>query len=90
MLADMTAAMGARIIASDVDGDAATATADAINTAGGEAVAVRSDVTVRADLDDVLRIAVDRWGSVDVLVNKAHRASRRRGETASAGLLRAR
>lgn len=70
-LAEMTAAMGARIIASDVDGEAATATADAIIGAGGEAVGVRSDVTRRADLDDVVRIAVDRWGSVDVLVNNA-------------------
>ena len=37
-LAEMTAAMGARILTCDVDGDAATATADAITGAGGEAV----------------------------------------------------
>jgi NADP-dependent 3-hydroxy acid dehydrogenase YdfG len=67
----MTAAMGARIVACDVDGDAAAATADTIVGAGGEAVGVRADVTVRADLDDVVRIAVDRWGNVDVLVNNA-------------------
>ena len=70
-LAEMTAAMGARILACDVDGDAATATADAIIGAGGEAVGVRADVTLRADLDDVVRTAVDRWASVDVLVNNA-------------------
>jgi NADP-dependent 3-hydroxy acid dehydrogenase YdfG len=70
-LAEMTAAMGARIIASDVDGDAAMATADAIIGAGGEALGVRADVTRRADLDDLVRTAVDRWGSVDVLVNNA-------------------
>ena len=70
-LAEMTAAMGARVLVCDVDGDAATVTADAIIGAGGEAVGVRADVTLRADLDDVVGIAVDRWGSVDVLVNNA-------------------
>ncbi len=71
LLAEMTAAMGAQIIASDVDGAAALATADAIVAAGGDALGVRSDVTRRADLDDVVRTAVDRWGRVDVLVNNA-------------------
>jgi NADP-dependent 3-hydroxy acid dehydrogenase YdfG len=70
-LAEMTAAMGARVLACDVDGEAATATADAITGGGGEAVAVRADVTRRADLDDVVRTAVERWSSVDVLVNNA-------------------
>ncbi len=70
-LAEMTAAMGARILTCDVDGDAATATADAITGAGGEAVAVRADVTHRADLDAAVRTAVDQWASVDVLVNNA-------------------
>jgi NADP-dependent 3-hydroxy acid dehydrogenase YdfG len=70
-LAEMTAAMGGRVLACDVDGTAATATADAIIGGGGEAVAVRADVTRRADLDDVVRTAVERWSSVDVLVNNA-------------------
>ncbi len=71
LLAEMTAAMGARIVACDVDGDAVTATADAIVSAGGAAVGVRADVARRRDLDDVVRTSVDRWGSVDVLVNNA-------------------
>ncbi len=70
-LAEMTASLGARIVACDVDGDAAAATAGAIVGAGGEAVGVRADVTLRADLDEVVRTAVDRWASVDVLVNNA-------------------
>lgn len=71
LLAEMTAALGARVVASDVDGDAAAVTADTVAAAGGEAVAVRCDVTRRADLDTVVRTAVERWGSVDVLVNNA-------------------
>ncbi len=71
ILAEMTAAMGAKVVATDVDGAAATATADAVAAAGGDALACRADVTRRADLDDVVRAAVDRWGRVDVLVNNA-------------------
>lgn len=71
LLAEMTAARGARVVASDVDGDAARETADMITGAGGLAVGVRTDVTIRADLDEVVRLAIERWGSVDVLVNNA-------------------
>jgi NADP-dependent 3-hydroxy acid dehydrogenase YdfG len=71
ILAEMTAAKGARVVATDVDGDAARATADAVVAAGGEAIGSRVDVTRRADLDDVVQRAVERWGSVDVLVNNA-------------------
>jgi NADP-dependent 3-hydroxy acid dehydrogenase YdfG len=70
-LAEMTAARGERVLASDIDGDAAGATAEWIVTAGGDAFAVQSDVTRTADLDEVVRVAVDRWGRVDVWVNNA-------------------
>ena len=70
ILAEMTAAKGARVVATDVDGDAASATADAVVGAGGEAFGVRVDVTGGA-LDDAVHGAVERWGSVDVLVNNA-------------------
>ena len=71
ILAEMTAAMGAKVVATDVDGDAAGATAAAIVAGGGDALGLGADVTRRADLEDAVRQAVDRWGSVDVLVNNA-------------------
>ena len=71
ILAEMTAAMGARVVATDVDGVAASATADAIVAAGGEAIGLAVDVTRRAELVDAVGRAVERWGSVDVLVNNA-------------------
>ncbi|GAA1827500.1 SDR family oxidoreductase [Pseudonocardia ailaonensis] len=71
ILAEMTAAKGARVVVTDVDGDAATAVADAIGAAGGEAVGARVDVAKRAELDAVVALAVERWGGVDVLVNNA-------------------
>lgn len=71
ILAETTAARGARVVATDVDGDAAGATAATITAAGGEAIGMRADVTRQDDLDAAVRAAVERWGRVDVLVNNA-------------------
>jgi len=42
-----------------------------INRSGGEALAKKADVRIRPDVEDLCRTAMDRWGSVDVLVNNA-------------------
>ena len=38
---------------------------------GGEAFAVRADVTVAADVESMIAAVTERWGKVDVLVNNA-------------------
>lgn len=42
-----------------------------INAAGGEAIAVATDVAKRADVDNLIQAAQDKFGRVDVLVNNA-------------------
>ena len=42
-----------------------------ITAAGGEALAVKGDVSKPADVEAVFKAAVDKWGTVDVLVNNA-------------------
>ena len=44
---------------------------DRIERAGGEALAVATDVTDEAAVDDLFARAVERFGTVDVLVNNA-------------------
>ena len=38
---------------------------------GGEAVAVRGDVSDRADVEKMMKLAVDSLGSIDILINNA-------------------
>lgn len=45
--------------------------AAAIRDAGGEAIAVRTDVTVDDDVERVMQAAMDEWGQLDILVNNA-------------------
>jgi NAD(P)-dependent dehydrogenase (short-subunit alcohol dehydrogenase family) len=63
------AAEGGKIVASDIDD--ATAVADEIKAAGGEALAVQSDVSDWASCQDMVAKSVDTFGRVDVLINNA-------------------
>lgn len=60
---------GARVLVVDRDPDAAAPTVDAVRDAGGEAVAVRADLTDAGDAAAVADAARERWGRIDVLVN---------------------
>ena len=62
---------GARVIANDVNEEAAARTAKGIQDAGGEAIAVAGDVTSSGDVADVVSAALDRYGRIDILVNNA-------------------
>lgn len=65
------AAEGMRVVVADIDEGGARRLADELITGGKEALAVRVDVTVPADLDRLADEAFDRFGSVDVLCNNA-------------------
>lgn len=64
--ARMVAAEGAQVACADIDEDRAAATAKAITDGGGEATAVRLDVTDPASNDEVARAIRDQWGAVHV------------------------
>jgi len=65
------AADGHAVVVNDIDAGRAGATADAIMTAGGRAVAVAGDVSDEADVGAIAKAAADRIGAIDVLVNNA-------------------
>lgn len=65
------ASRGARVVAIDIDGDAAADLAASIAADGGQALAVTADVTELAQVEAAVAAAVDRFGSIDVMVNNA-------------------
>jgi NAD(P)-dependent dehydrogenase (short-subunit alcohol dehydrogenase family) len=71
VLAEGLAMHGARVVACDINGDGARATADAIQAANGTAMSAPVDVTDPQSCDALVRFATSQFGRVDVLVNNA-------------------
>lgn len=71
LVAQMTAARGARVVAADIDTAAAQATVDAIRSTGGDATVFTADVTDRAAMHALAAHAVATYGAIDVMVNNA-------------------
>jgi 7-alpha-hydroxysteroid dehydrogenase len=62
---------GASIVVSDLKAETAEAAAAEIVADGGEAVGLACDVTREADLEAVVKTALDRFGKLSILVNNA-------------------
>ena len=65
------AAAGAHVVLADLDGVRVEETADAIRASGGEAVALRADVTNGDDVEALVRLAIRTYGGIDALVSNA-------------------
>ena len=74
------AAQGARVLVAGRTFDKVERVAKEISDRGGSALAVRCDVTARADVEGLVASAVDAYGTVDVLVNNAQSSSQGRLE----------
>jgi len=62
---------GGKLVVADLDEDAARAVADEIVAAGGMATSVHVDVTKRADVQAMIRAAVETFGELNVIFNNA-------------------
>lgn len=65
------ASEGAAVVLTDVADDAGEAVAAEIETAGGQALYVHSDVADEADAEAMVKAAMDRFGGLHVLYNNA-------------------
>ena len=66
------AAEGARVVVAEIDEASGRAAADGLTADfGTEAMFLRTDATAEADNRAMVQAAVDRWGSVDIVVNNA-------------------
>jgi 3-oxoacyl-[acyl-carrier protein] reductase len=61
-------AEGARVVVADRDGDGARRVAEAL---GAHAESVRADVSRAADVEAMVRTAIERFDGLDILVNNA-------------------
>lgn len=62
---------GAKVVLGGLHGDTVQRPAEEIRASGGEAVAVKCDVTIMADLDTLVASALKEYGKIDILVNNA-------------------
>jgi NAD(P)-dependent dehydrogenase (short-subunit alcohol dehydrogenase family) len=62
---------GAKVMCADIDGEGAERVARQIADSGGQAAAVRADVSVPADAERMVRETVELWGRIDILFNNA-------------------
>ncbi len=62
---------GAKVVVSDISQEECQLVVDEIEKNGGEAIAVKCDVTKKEDIDNMVKAAVGKWGKVDILVNNA-------------------
>ena len=63
---------GARVVVNYVVGEeSAQQVVSEIRSAGGEAIAIRADVSNEAEVKAMFAQVIDTWGSVDILVNNA-------------------
>ena len=68
---------GANVVCADKNEDGARETAAEVNAKGSQALAVKVDVTARKQVDDMVKRALDAFGSVQFLFNSAGAAIRR-------------
>ena len=69
--AEILAREGACVVIGDLRPDAGEETARRIATAGGTAIAVPTDVTDDAQIDRLIRTALNTYGRIDILHNHA-------------------
>ena len=62
---------GAKVCVAEINTAAGEETAHAIETAGGQAIAIRTDVTEPDSLQGAMRQCVDKFGLLNVLYNNA-------------------
>jgi len=62
---------GAKVVVADISQEDCEMVVEEIKKNGGEALAVKCDVTKKEDIDNMVKVAVGKWRRIDILVNNA-------------------
>jgi len=69
--ASVLAKAGAKVVVADISQEDCEMVVEEIKKQGGEALAVKCDVTKKDDIDNMVKVAMEKWRKVDILVNNA-------------------
>jgi NAD(P)-dependent dehydrogenase (short-subunit alcohol dehydrogenase family) len=69
---------GAKLAVADINLDAAQTRVKEVADRGAYAIAIRSDVTDNKSVETMVQATLDRWGKIDILVNVAGGAQRKK------------
>jgi NAD(P)-dependent dehydrogenase (short-subunit alcohol dehydrogenase family) len=70
-IAELFSLEGASVVVADIDEKAANETAALIRDKGGEALAVKTDVSLAPEVDRLMSATATKYGRIDILVNNA-------------------
>lgn len=62
---------GAKVVVADILGEQVKETANEIQKAGGEALAIKTDVSSEQDVENLAKTTVEKFGKIDVFINNA-------------------
>ncbi|WP_321489965.1 SDR family NAD(P)-dependent oxidoreductase [uncultured Hyphomonas sp.] len=71
LISQQASERGAKMVCADINIEAAEETAELVRSAGGEAIAVKADVTSAEDMAALAAKAVEAFGRIDVMINNA-------------------
>ena len=70
-IALLFASEGAKVVCVSVRANSCGDTAKEINQSGGEAIAIPTDVSVAAAVEQMVKTTIETYGTIDILVNNA-------------------
>src|SRR5260370_9499688 len=70
-IAELYAREGARVVIASCSADGSAAAVEAIEAAGGTAIAKPTNIGIKSDVVDMVGFAVETYGRLDILVNNA-------------------
>lgn len=62
---------GAKVVVSDISQEDCEKVVKEIEKAGGQAMAVKCDVSKKDEVEKMVKSTIDKWGKLDILVNNA-------------------
>ncbi len=63
--------LGARVVVADIKFEGAKETVSLLEKAGGKSLALSTDITDRAQVQELVKTTLDKFGQLDILVNNA-------------------